>query len=205
MGRPRREDITVSTTERLLAAGEAHFALQGFDAARLHDIAKDAGITRPSLLYHFDTKAKLYEAVVARTFEQLQTAFQDIATTGGSDFPRMVRGLSDAYFDFLEGHPNVAKIILREFTSASTQGEYIINTKIIPLLDWMTDFITQTENGALKRHLPIRAALLQIALHGLIRVSAIQFQEVLWGEEDYSRRLSWQLLFDKPVPEDLLV
>ena len=205
MGRPRRADIRIATTERLLTAGAEHFAQQGFDAARLHDIAKDAGITRPSLLYHFETKAKLYEAVVARTFEQLQTAFQDIATTTGSDFPRMMRGLTDAYFDFLEGHPNVAKIILREFTSASIPGAEIINTKIIPLLDWMTDFIAQRENGTLKRDLPIRAALLEIALYGLIRVSAIQFQEVLWGEEDYSRRLSWQLLFDKPVPEDLLV
>ena len=75
MGRPRRSDSQVATTERLLTAAEKRFGKNGFDAARLSDIAKDAGITRPSLLYHFESKEKLYDAVVARAFDKLLAVF----------------------------------------------------------------------------------------------------------------------------------
>ncbi|MBC8069692.1 MAG: helix-turn-helix transcriptional regulator, partial [Deltaproteobacteria bacterium] len=56
MGRPPVSSVITATPERILEAARAEFAAVGFAQAKLADIAARAGITRPSLLYHFGTK-----------------------------------------------------------------------------------------------------------------------------------------------------
>ncbi len=76
MARPRKASLRVATPERLLGAAEREFALRGFAAARLEDIAERSGITRPSLLHHYASKEALYSAVVKRSFGDLGRALQ---------------------------------------------------------------------------------------------------------------------------------
>jgi TetR/AcrR family transcriptional regulator len=49
---------------RILAIAREEFASRGFTAARLQDIAERAGLTHPTLLYHFGSKERLYSAVI---------------------------------------------------------------------------------------------------------------------------------------------
>ena len=196
MGRPRRSETLVATTERLLSAAEKHFGQHGFDAARLQDIAKDAGITRPSLLYHFETKEKLYDAVVARAFDQFLAAMQNIQVTG-TDFRDVIEAFTNSWISFLGEFPHVGAIILKEFTSPSTQGEHIIKTKFVPAVD----FVEQTFSTAGKEHLrsgiPVRAALMQIAVDALVRSSMGELGDALWGPENHSGLLSRMLFLNE--------
>ena len=59
MGRPRATPDEDTTKMRVLRAAEVEFGRAGRDGARLEDIASAAGITRPSLLYHFASKDEL--------------------------------------------------------------------------------------------------------------------------------------------------
>ena len=105
MGRPRKQDISTPTKERILVAAQNHFAKAGFDAARLQDIASDAGITRPSLLYHFSTKEDLYRLVVEKTFAQLLGLLSEVAITE-DDFSSVIESLVTTYVTFLEKNPH---------------------------------------------------------------------------------------------------
>ena len=71
MGRPRADAHSVPTNERILNAAERIFSENGYPGARLADIAAEADIRRPSLLYHFESKEVLYEAMVHRLFNRL--------------------------------------------------------------------------------------------------------------------------------------
>ncbi|KUF06669.1 TetR/AcrR family transcriptional regulator [Leucobacter sp. G161] len=56
MSRPsRREDI--------LRAAETVFADKGFDAASMRNIADEAGVGLPLVVYHFETKLNLYRTI----------------------------------------------------------------------------------------------------------------------------------------------
>ena len=52
------------TRERLIEASIDLFSHHGFDGTSLSAIAKEAGVTQPTLNYHFGTKRELYQDVV---------------------------------------------------------------------------------------------------------------------------------------------
>ncbi|HUO35078.1 MAG TPA: helix-turn-helix domain-containing protein [Candidatus Acidoferrum sp.] len=61
---PSRQQIRTETTQRrLLAAAERIFARDGFEAARLEDIAAAAGYTRGALYAHFEDKEDIFFAL----------------------------------------------------------------------------------------------------------------------------------------------
>jgi AcrR family transcriptional regulator len=59
--------------EQILAAATQAFARAGFAGTSLDDIATEAGITKVILYRHFESKADLYQAVLARVCDLLVT------------------------------------------------------------------------------------------------------------------------------------
>jgi AcrR family transcriptional regulator len=60
----RQEARTAATQQRLLAAAETVFARDGFEAARLEDIAALAGYTRGAFYAHFEGKEDIFFALL---------------------------------------------------------------------------------------------------------------------------------------------
>jgi AcrR family transcriptional regulator len=69
--RRRQEERTELTRRRLLKAAEAVFIRDGFQAAKIEDIAKAAGYTRGAFYANFQSKEDLFIAVAARQLEGL--------------------------------------------------------------------------------------------------------------------------------------
>lgn len=61
-----------SKRERVLDAAEGLFAEGGFDGVSMRDIAAAAAVGLPLIVYHFETKQKLYRAL----FERRKTLFE---------------------------------------------------------------------------------------------------------------------------------
>ena len=60
--------------DQILAAATRAFARAGFAATSLEDVAREAGITRVIVYRHFESKADLYRAVLARADRRLVEA-----------------------------------------------------------------------------------------------------------------------------------
>jgi len=194
MARPRKSEIETATTQRILNGAQKHFARLGYDAAKLADIAKDAGITRPSLLYHFESKEKLYNAVVEHVFASLRQLFSGISNSD-TDFQGLVEGFTQAYVDFLEEHEHVPAIVIREFAGESGRGQEIVLEQMVPVLDWVESLLTQAGKGNIREGLPIRAAIMQVASDAMVRAMARPIRDKLWGKESQSVVLSRILFF----------
>ncbi|CCG04411.1 TetR/AcrR family transcriptional regulator [Blastococcus saxobsidens] len=72
--RPGRRLPRAERRDQILAAATGVFARDGFTATGMGDVATAAGISRAILYRHFDTKADLYRAVLARARHHLQDA-----------------------------------------------------------------------------------------------------------------------------------
>jgi AcrR family transcriptional regulator len=190
MGRPTTVQGLAPTTERLLDAAEAEFAVAGFDGATLEAIAARAGIRRPSLLHHFATKEALYEATVRRVFDALGIALAP-ALGIPDDFELTVECLVAAYQQFLAERPTFAPLVLREVIDGRGPGREFLLTVIAPLLDQLEALVARQRRPAL----PLRAAILQVACAPLVRSAWGPLGDRLWGPgPDATRDLARALL-----------
>ena len=175
-------------------AAEGVFAEHGLRAARLEDIAAAAGIRRPSLLYHFPSKELLYSAVVRRTFERLGAALTD-AMLRPVSFPARFDAVVATYAEFLTQHPELARILVWELLDGQGPGRALLIEQVVPLLDLVERFARIEGRRDIRRDLPVRAAILQIASDLVLRASAQQFKAALWGDQDHAPALARALFF----------
>lgn len=83
MARRTKEDAA-ATRQALLQAGLATFSRVGYAMARLEDIAREAGVTRGALYWHFSSKADLYSALIADATERIERVIGAALAEGGS-------------------------------------------------------------------------------------------------------------------------
>lgn len=72
----RTKEEAQETREQLLDAAERVFLERGVGHATLAEVAEAAGLTRGALYHHFDSKAELFEAMVARAEMPIDAAFE---------------------------------------------------------------------------------------------------------------------------------
>ena len=70
------QERAVHTRQELLNAARRIFARDGFEAARLQDIAQSAGKTRGALYVHFQDKEDLFFALIAQDLAHDDAVFQ---------------------------------------------------------------------------------------------------------------------------------
>lgn len=195
MGRPLASANATATPERILDAARAEFAAAGFAQAKLADIAARAGITRPSLLYHFATKEELYATAVERCFGHLALALTRTMTQA-APFVDRLRATLDRYLEFIEGEPDVARIVLRELVDGAGPGAEILLHQVAPLVDLVERFVRVQGQGVVRAGIPVRAAILQIATDAMVRAAAGELRVPLWGPGDHTRVLAERLLLE---------
>jgi AcrR family transcriptional regulator len=188
-----------TSPEAILDAAEHAFGTDGYSGARLADISAAVGIRRPSLLYHFKTKDALYNAVILRLFESLRETFTEAFEAGGSFEDRMLR-LMSAYLAFLDERPAFAPLVIREILDGHGPGRHLLETRLVPLLDLIEQWLAQAGGGEIPEGVQIRSAIMHLGSNAILHAAAGTLQGSLWGSDggtlDLARRL---LLAEDPA------
>ena len=190
MGRPRTDPDVVATPTRILAAAAEAFATHGVAGATLAQIARAAGIRRPSLLYHYNSKDLLYRAVVRDVFDRLE-AVLDGPMGDDAAFEVRLEALVRAYAAFLAAHPHHARIVVREMIAEDSPGTAILREHIAPILARVVAFLQVAGADRLRPQVPLSAAVMQIASDVLLQNAAGDLATALWGESSPDR--TWHL------------
>jgi AcrR family transcriptional regulator len=96
---------------KLLAAATRIFATQGYEGASMNEIAAAAGVSKPVLYDHFESKDALFETVICSIRDSLLAKGRAIAVSSASEEDRF-RGAVNAFFTFVEKHPDDARVLL---------------------------------------------------------------------------------------------
>ena len=95
---------------RIVAAAREEFARRGFAGARVEQIARRAGVNKQLLFYYFHSKRGLFQAVLAQSAGELESALAALATPSGGPLERL-RITLGAQFEFLAGHPEIIALL----------------------------------------------------------------------------------------------
>ncbi len=109
-GTPTRRLPADRRRQQLLDVALTLFAERGYNATTMDDTAEAAGVTKPLLYQHFDSKRALYlELVDSVATNMLEAIGKAVAAADG---PRQqVEGGFAAYFDLVVTHPDAFNLL----------------------------------------------------------------------------------------------
>lgn len=123
-----RQQVASTRSDAILDAAESVFA-SGYAGASMREIAERAGVAQALIHYHFDTKEKLFEAVVARRAGQINGMRAEMldALFAASPTPRLedvIEALFRPTIAVGHGHPNgFARILVSMANSAEPRDQ----------------------------------------------------------------------------------
>ena len=144
-----RKERADATREAILREAEHMFALTGFRASRLEDIADAVGIRRPSLLHHFATKKMLYDAVEQRIFADMNAA-SEARIAGVADPTARLLAHLDAWLDFFVDRPSAARILQRLVADTAVRQGNPVELSYLVLEDMDRTLAYGIEKGAFR-------------------------------------------------------
>ena len=113
-GQPKRRRLKArARRELILEAATRVFAEQGYEGASFGAIAELAGISRPVVYDHFDSKEELHLVLLERERDRILEHVKVELASAEEPADRVARAL-DAFFAYVETHPYAWRMLFRE-------------------------------------------------------------------------------------------
>ena len=85
----KTKEEAAATRARLLEAALESFHSKGYAATTLDDIARQAGITRGAIQWHFGNKTELYNTLLSESFQETWTVFKELYEAKGTPLQKL--------------------------------------------------------------------------------------------------------------------
>jgi TetR/AcrR family transcriptional regulator len=90
-----------STEEKILKAAISVFTTKGRDGARVHEIAKAAGVNKALIFYHFRSKEKLFTLVIEKMIKSFIASLSKVSDNN-DDFKSFLSTFIDSFIVIIE-------------------------------------------------------------------------------------------------------
>jgi AcrR family transcriptional regulator len=110
--------------QELLDAAVRVFARKGFRAARVGDIAEEAGVAHGLLYHYFRSKDEVLETIFLDTWRLLVTETERIEASG-APFPEQLRRFARVYLGSWLVTPELIGVLVREIARSPHVGERV--------------------------------------------------------------------------------
>ena len=131
------------------------FSRRGYESVGIAEIVDSAGITKPSLYYHFGSKQGLLEAIVREYGEGLTALFRSAAAYR-HDLVMNLRDLFRANLRFSHEKPDFWRLILILFSSAVDSEAYqagaALRRELLALLETLFENAAKDHGNMKRRH-----------------------------------------------------
>ncbi len=110
----KKENIDISTEEKIKEAAQKIFHKKGYAATRTRDIAEEAGVNLALLNYYFRSKEKLFDIIMLATLTKFAFTIKNILNNKKSSLEDKIELIVSNYIDFLSKEQNVPMFMLSE-------------------------------------------------------------------------------------------
>ena len=117
----RTKEESEKTKENILYISLKVFGQKGYNATKLSDIAKEAGLTRGAIYYHFNNKAELFDALLDIFNKKLHNVMQPIINSSINTIDKLKKSLKE-YFILLENDKGMQEFQKVQFSKEELVG-----------------------------------------------------------------------------------
>jgi TetR/AcrR family transcriptional regulator len=158
MARARKTTAAaVSTRDAVFDSAASRFARGGFDGVSVDDIARDAGVNKAMIYYHFADKLALYRAVLAEGLSRMGVTAHEIATSTDPPGTKLDRFI-EAFVRMTETRPWMPALMLREIAEGAPRLDAATMAHMRVVIMSFAAILKQgQESGVFRRVHPILA------------------------------------------------
>jgi TetR/AcrR family transcriptional regulator len=160
VGRPSK-DKNLQLEAKILDAAEKVFARVGFWGATTQEIAEVGGVTKAMIHYYFDSKERLYRAVLDRILFELIKLVQEVSGRSRRR-PEQMAYFVGGFFDYVSRHPHFGRLTFMGSGDQSRYFDGIVTTFFRPLFDRGVRFIEAGIQAGEFREVDARQLLLSV-------------------------------------------
>ena len=114
----RKNPAAISTRDAVFESAAPLFSNRGFDGVSVDDIARDAGVNKAMIYYHFADKLALYRAVLADGLSKMGATVSEIAASTDPPADKLDRFIV-AFVRMTETRPWMPALMLREIAEGA--------------------------------------------------------------------------------------
>lgn len=154
----------ITPENNILKAAKEIFQKKGMAAARMQEIADEAGINKAMLHYYYRSKQLLFEAVFKSAFSLLAPQLNEIINADTSIFEK-IKNFSSNYISFVIKHPYLPNFIIQELNRNPDFVKKLVAEKNFPNISKFKQQVNEkVAEGIIK---PIKAEQLFINIISL--------------------------------------
>ncbi len=189
-----RPDVSAERTEQIIAAAIAVFSRLGFHKARMDDIAREAGLSKGTLYWYFESKDAITKALLQHLFDQEVQQVATLLAAEGSASERLLVLSRHLAGEFEQWSKLMA--VVYEFYATATRDPVVQRTLagyFQAYREPLTALIQQgIERGEFRRlNADATATIIGASFEGLALLWTIDPQTVRWRD---TSSLAMQLL-----------
>jgi TetR/AcrR family transcriptional regulator len=121
---------------QILVEATRLFAAQGAGGTSIQEVADAVGVRKPSLLYHFESKDALHEAVLENVLARWNDTLPRLLFAATKD--ERFDAILDETIGFFAAEPDRARLLLREALDRPTEMRALLAKYVAPWLEAVT-------------------------------------------------------------------
>lgn len=116
-GESRRRLPAARRRELIEDAAARLFAQRGYTATTVEEIVAEAGVSKPMLYRHFESKQELLMKLLEHRRDELAAAPLDSFIKGEGEPEQRLPAMIEAWFAHVERHPHTSRILFQDATA----------------------------------------------------------------------------------------
>ncbi len=147
--------------EQIIKVASKYFSEVGYDKAVLEDVAKEVGVSKAAIYYHFKDKFALYEAVLCSRFKDLAQTICDIDAANPE---QALREYVEKFGGFLLEKPCFSAIFARELADGAINMPQSCTKQMSQILKKLSAILQEGEaQGVFEKENPFMVQLMIVS------------------------------------------
>ncbi|SDY10263.1 DNA-binding transcriptional regulator, AcrR family [Evansella caseinilytica] len=139
------------TKERILQVAEKLFSESGFDGTGVDKIAKEAGINKGSIYYHFKDKNDIIESLFHNILQEVEEHLNKMNQEGAVDSQLKLEDKIKAEIDYLSCKKGILSILFMEALKSGSHSEALFKCAEIFIKNEHSHRMTFTDDKGLAK------------------------------------------------------
>ena len=135
---------------QLLEVARKVFGRRGYHTVTMDSVAKEAGVTKPILYDHFESKRELYLALLEADLSNLQKRLAEGLENSRGNRER-IRASFQTYFDFVDEHAEGFRLLMQEAVGGDRHFRDLVFGFRDDVLGKVTEVLIRESKGNLDR------------------------------------------------------